>query len=155
VGAPPYRREEKALLLAAVKRYGPTPAARMLAEAGHRVPALYTLSRWVSSGDVAITQDATDALDQYEREAHVRWRASMDARRQATFDAYDQAVADRNYLGMQQASKAIGIQYDRQVPPVRSGTSPVVGDAGTVQIILVAPAERATRLSLPTGLSAG
>ncbi len=136
-----YTDEQKVLGVAALAVWGARPAARLLAqEWGEESEALshHTLIAWRDAG-IQASVKATEEISQVARQRKERWHAEIDARREATFEAYDVAVEKRNFLGMQQASTAIGIQLDKLVPPAKSGV-PMIGSADTVNMMLMAPA---------------
>jgi hypothetical protein len=141
MGGVRFRDDEKALLVAAGQRYGAKSAVATLKLAGRRVCTVSTLSHWLADGDVLVTEAAMEAIENHEREAGRRWLNAMDVRMEESFGAYDQAVEDRNFLGMQQAQTAIGIQFDK-IRPVARGSGVVgVGQAGVVNMILLGSAE--------------
>lgn len=141
MGGPRFRDDEKALLVAAAQRYGAKSAVMTLQLAGRRVCTEGTLRDWLSTGNVVVTEEAMEMLEAHEREAGRRWRNAMDIRMEKSFGAYDQAMEDRSYLGMQQAQTAIGIQYDKIQPKPTGGGVIGVGNAGTVNMILLGSAE--------------
>lgn len=137
---PRYNDEQKSLALAAVERYGHTTALRVLDQLWpDGVPSRQTLYTWQSEG-IEIAQGDTDYLTKLDSERKQRWQAGIDGLRDSLFDAFETAIEDRNYLGMQQSATAVGIMYDKLVPPVRAGMSmSLPGDNPHVTLVVTAP----------------
>ena len=138
---PRYNDEQKSLALAAVERYGHTTALRVLDQLWpDGVPSRQTLYTWQSEG-IEIAQSDTAYLTKLDSERKQRWQAAIDGLRDSLFDACETAIEARNYLGMQQSATAVGIMYDKLVPPVRAGTTLTVPGANpNVTIVVTAPA---------------
>ena len=136
-----YSDEQKAIGVAALVKWGARPAARWLQqEWGENGDVLShaTLLNWANAG-IERTETAVEIIDQVDQQRKLAWHASIDARREATLEAYDEAVENRQYLGMQQAATAVGILHDKLMPPARAGAAVSVGAAGTVQIMIAGP----------------
>jgi hypothetical protein len=132
---PHYSDEQKSIAIGAVQRWGLRPAERWLKQEWPDGPSQQTLLNWTRAG-VVVTTDANEFLSEVGQQRKEKWHAAIDSRREATFEAYDAAVEKRNWLGMQQASTAIGIQLDKLVPLTRPGAAVSVGAAGNVNIMV-------------------
>ena len=141
-----YSGKQKALVAAAVERYGEIAGLRLVAESFNLQPSRATVHAWIREQGLEPTAEARAEVGELERQRKAAWQATIDARRDSTFDAFDAACKARNYLGMQQAATAVGILYDKLVPPRKAGVSVnASGEGQTVQLLVVAPSDGKAR----------
>ena len=128
-------------LVAAVERYGEAASLRVLANTFDLRPSRNSVHVWIREQRIEPTDDAGEEIAELDRLRKACWQASMHARRDDTFDAFEAACDARNYLGMQQAATAIGILYDKLVRPTQAGLGlSASGDAAAINLMVVAPA---------------
>ena len=118
-----YSDEQKALVAAAVERYGETVALEILRENWALSPSRGSVHAWVRVEGVLPTQDALVELSTFEHRRRARLQVEVEQRMQPALEAFDEACTSRSFLGMQQSATAVGILYDKLVPPLKTGTS--------------------------------
>ena len=135
-----YTVEQKALVAAAAERYREITALRVVAANFDLRPSRATVHAWIREQGLQPTDETREEIGELERQRKAGWQATIDAQRDATFEAFGAATEARNYLGMQQSATAIGILYDKLVPPVKAGlTVNTVGSESPVQLFVIAP----------------
>ena len=135
-----YTDEQKALVAAAVGRYGFSAALPVLKESFRLEPSLATLHIWIRDEGLQPTEAAVRELAEIDQRRKAGWQASLDARRDRLLSAFDDACEDGNGLKAQQFAMAVGIFYDKLVPPLKAGVTVNAGGEGaTVNLLVVAP----------------
>lgn len=138
-----YSAEHKALVVAAVERYGERAGLRLVAENYDLNPSRATVHAWIREQGLVPTDEARQEIGELEQQRKARLQAGIDARIPLALEAFDKACDAGSYLGMQQAATAVGILYDKLVPPPRAGvTVNAGGDRPAIQLLVVAPSSR-------------
>ena len=126
-GGMAYSDTDKALVIAAVERYGETTGLRMLADNLELCPGRATVQRWVRGGEAETTAEAKDFWSTLEQGRKARLQAAIEPRIYTTLEAHDRALADDKALAAQQLATAAGILTDKLVPPPKSGVGTPAG----------------------------
>lgn len=146
-----YTNAEKALVIAAVDRWGFTSGLQFLASEHDLNPSESTVCVWRNEG-FPVTDAALEELERIEGQRKSKWMASWDALREQGFAAVGRAFDDDRMLAAQQGSFSLGIATDKLFGSPKTGT-PVVGNAQTVimQVVTSAavPGSRDEPISLP------
>ena len=139
-----YSAPEKRLAVAAYRRYGSAVARQQLTALWGAGPTARTLREWHYGELFEPAEEDVEHWIELEVKRKTRLQAQIEQRMEPTLAAYDKFVADGSSLKMQQGAVAIGILYDKLVPPVSKGGGLVnvnAGEGATVQMLVVAPAE--------------
>ncbi len=138
-----YSRADQRIALAAADRYGTKLGRRELEQVWEVVPKAGTMMRWRQEG-IEADEEALEFWLVHEGKRTAQLKVQIADRLAPALEAFDQFVADGSALKMQQAAVAIGILYDKLVPPPSKGGAAVnvsAGPGGTVQMLVVAPSE--------------
>lgn len=134
-----YSDSDRALIIAAVERYGETTGLRFVKDNYELTPSRGTVHEWVRVQGIEPSEEAREELSRIEQGRKATWQAALDATRDSLIGATQKAADDGNALAAQQFATATGIFYDKLVPPARAG-APVIGNAEKVEMVLLAPA---------------
>ena len=135
-----YSDHHRALVAAAVERYGEGAGLRVLANTFGLRPSRNSVHVWIREQGVEPTDEAQQEIAELDRLRKAGWQASIDAHRDEISAALTEASTKRNYLGMQQTATALGILYDKLVPPTKAGHSlSTSGDSAPINLMVLAP----------------
>lgn len=140
-----YTRVERSLAKAAVVRYGPAAAARLLAELWGSAPNQNTLTAWMRNDAIPVTELARRQWSAYDETIGAAARTRL-------VGTFDRAVSALEYQldtpgdikRMQLAQPlaiAVGIIYDKLAPPASKAPAGIdIGGTGNSVIInVIAP----------------
>lgn len=138
-----YDLSEKRLAVAAYLRYGATVAARVLEGMLQNAPTRHTLAAWSRDPEYQPDAEQEEYFARLDLRRKTRLQAEIAEVVPEVVEALRAATAERKSLQAQQFAFAMGILYDKVVPPPgRSGGVTVqAGEGGTVQMLVVAPTE--------------
>ena len=112
-----YSDTDKALVVAAVERYGETTGLRFVKDHYELTPSRGTVHTWVRAEGIEPSEEAREELSRIEQQRRARLQAQIEPRIYATLEAYDRALAADKALAAQQLATAAGILTDKLVPP--------------------------------------
>jgi hypothetical protein len=147
-----YTNAQRELAVAAYRRYGATSARKQLAEVWDEVPGAGTMRSWSLSEQHEPSDVATDFWAKVDSYRRTQMQQQLSERFESSLEAYDHFVEERDALSMRGAAIAVGIIYDKLVPPNRGGGSGLTvqaGEGGTVNMMVVAaPSDGSQRRAL-------